>query len=44
MSRSDDEVKRGRFGTGTRAHKRVQDKANAKRRQRDRSASQQDGH
>ena len=41
MSRSDKEWKRARFGTGTRAHQQVQSQSNAKRRQRDRTASSQ---
>ncbi len=35
MSRSVDDTKKRRFGTGSAAHERVQDKANTKRRQRD---------
>ena len=39
MSRSEDPVKRARFGEGTKARRRVQAKANAKRRQRDRDST-----
>lgn len=41
MSRSDDAVKRSRFGVGTSARQQVQAKANAKRRLRDRPATQE---
>lgn len=41
MSRSEDPVKRARYGTGTEAHQAVQRKANSKRRQRDRSGDDQ---
>ncbi len=39
MSQWDDEVKRARFGGGSKMRRRVQAKANTKRRQRDRSIS-----
>lgn len=41
MSRSDEKWKRERFGTGTSARQQVQKQSNAKRRQRDRTASSQ---
>lgn len=37
MSRNEDDRKRAQFGVGSRARAAVQAKANAKRRQRDRS-------
>lgn len=43
MTRSEDDQKRARFGTGSAAHQGVQKKANAKRRQRDRSAARPEG-
>lgn len=41
MSRSEDPVKRARFGSGTEARRAVQHKASTKRRQRDRDLSDQ---
>ena len=39
MTRSEDAVKRDRFGVGTKGRQRVQSKANKRRRQRDRAAT-----